>query len=215
MTNNFTRLSNVPNLMTTLRTTQDDLLYNKLNCMRVAIVEEFYPETKKVKVNIVNKATIGLNKDGTQIVKEYPPIFAKVVYLGWGDIGATFPLVKGMEGFLLFNDREIESWFLNGQINPVAYNRCHSLSDAVFICGIQSQPNLVEFIDNCLNLFYKQGSIQIADGTVTINGNTTINGNLVVNGSITATGDIVSGEISLQNHVHGNGNDGQDTTKAK
>ena len=41
MTNNFTRLSNVPNLMTTLRTTQDDLLYNKLNCMRVAIVEEF------------------------------------------------------------------------------------------------------------------------------------------------------------------------------
>lgn len=215
MTNNFTTLSNIPNFTSTLKLSQEDLLYNKLNCMRVAIVEEFYPETKKVKVNIVNKVTIGLNKDGSQIVREIPPIFAKVVYLGWGDIGATFPLEKGMEGFLLFNDREIESWFINGQINTIAYNRCHSLSDAVFICGIQSQPNLTEFISDCFNLFYKNSSIQIADGTITINGNTTINGDLVVNGSITATGDIVSNGISLQNHVHGNGNDGQDTTKAK
>ena len=58
-------------------------------------------------------------------------------------------------------------------------------------------------------------NIQIADGTITINGDTTINGNLVVNGDINATGDIVAGQISLKNHVHGNGNEGADTTKPK
>ena len=203
MASNFTSLSNIPDLMSTLRTAQKDLLYNQLNCMKVAIVDEFYPETKKVKVNIANKVLLGLNKDGTQILADYPAIFAKVCYIGWGDRGLTFPLEKGMEGFLLFNDREIESWFINGQANPLAYDRCHSLSDAVFICGIQSQPNLVDFVADCINLYYKDTFIRLLEDSISINGDTTLTGDLTATGTITgavlvdesgATGNIVDSD---------------------
>ena len=204
MTNDFTSLSNIPNLTNTLKTSQDYLLYNKLNCVRVGIVDEFYPNEKKVKVYIANKVTVGLNKDGTQIVEDYPPIFAKVHYLGWGDIGITYPITKGMEGILLFNDREIESWYLNGQINPVAHNRCHSLSDALFICGVHSMPNMIELVADCLNIFYKNTFIRLLENTISIKGDTTLEGNLTQTGNYAQTGNITqTGSITSSGTITG------------
>lgn len=214
---NFQKLIANPNIETLFDLNNDLLLYTKINSCRVAIVDEFYPETMEVKVRIANKMITGTNADGSQIMQDYAPIIAKAYFVGSNDIGINYPIEKNSEGILLFNDRELESWYINGDINPLSYNRCHDLTDGIFLCGLHSQPNLnlVKYIENCLNIYYKNSSIQIKDGTITINGNTTINGNLVVNGKINATGDIVAGGISLLNHIHGNGNQGADTTKPK
>ena len=40
----------------------------------------------------------------------------------------------------------------------------------------------------------------------------TFDGNVRVNGTLTATGDVVGGNVSLRSHVHGNGNEGANTS---
>lgn len=215
MGNNYVNLRNTPDLMQVLTALEKKIVYNTINCVRIGIVEEFNAENLTVKCKIANKLVTGLTPSGVQETRDYPPIYAKVQYLGWGEVGITYPIQVGTEGILLFGDREIESWFINGGVNPLSYNRCHEITDAIFICGLRSLPNMIQIAQNCLNLFFMGSNIQIADGTITINGDTTINGNLVVNGDINATGDIVAGQISLKNHVHGNGNEGADTTKPK
>ena len=187
-------------LLTALK---DTINYN-MNCVKIATVLEFNPDLLTVKCRINNKRLKNLKQDGNQILENYPDIYAKVHFFGWGDVGSTYPITPGMEGILLFNDRELETWFTTSEPGQLAYDRCHDLTDALFICGLHSQKNieLLPYLDDCLHLFYKSCNIQIKDGTIILNGDTVINGNLQVNGWIHATGDIVAGTISLQNHVH-------------
>ena len=195
MTINYGETYNQPSVLTLMQSLKDKMLYNDINCCRVAIVNEFYGESLQAKVNIANKMMIGLKEDGSQILQDYPPIIAKICYAG---NGFSYPLKNGDCGILLFNDREIESWYINGEINQLAYNRCHSFTDAIFIAGLFSQPNLLnaQFIENCLHIFYGTKGIKITDTGIEIDGD------LKVSGQINATGDIIAGEISLQHHTH-------------
>lgn len=199
------------NNLTQLTEAMNENIHNSINCCKIAKVIEFNSETLTVKCRIMNKKLTGLNKDGSQILKDYPVVYARLHTIGWGNIGITHPIVEGQEGFLLFNDKELETWFLTGDTGLLKYDRTHDLTDAIFICGLHSTPNidLVKYVEDNLNIFYNDTNILVSDSGVVINGN------LTVNGSITATGDIIANGISLINHVHGNGNEGQDTTKAK
>jgi hypothetical protein len=221
MPENFNQLTSKTSLGNVLEALKENISYN-LNCVKIATVEEFFKDNLTVSCKINNKRVLGIKEDGNQILQDYPLIYAKVHFLGWGNIGATYPINKGMEGILLFNDREIETWFLTGAGGNMAYDRCHNLSDAIFICGVHSLPNMIQILVDCFHLFYGNSDIQIKDESIVhnstthiFNGDMVINGDLQVNGSINATGDIVAAGISLINHVHGNGNNGADTTKAK
>lgn len=132
----------------------------ELNCMRIGIVKEFYKEDLTVDVLIANKKTLGLNADGTQNTTDFPIIRAKVVYC---NPYISYPLKNGDECVLLFSDREIESWFINGEINPEGYQRMHDKTDAVALFGIRSLPNMIEIVDNCLNLFYGSNYLKISE----------------------------------------------------
>lgn len=175
-----------------------------LNCVRIGIIQDFYPENLTAQVLISGKKFAGMNVDGSQILREYPPIYAKVCYCNPFE---TFPLTKGMECILLFSDREIESWFINGSNNPQAYPRMHDLTDAIAIVGIRSLPNMINILTDCLHLFYGNSSLQLKNTETDINSNTinlsantiNINGNLVINGK------------PYTAHTHSNGNEGNPT----
>ena len=184
----------------------------EMNCVRIGVIQEFYPENLTAQVRLVDKMLTGLNPDGSQILKEYPPIYAKVCYC---NPFCTFPLTQGMECVLLFNDRELETWFINGGSNIQAYPRMHDLTDAIAIVGIRSLPQMIQILTDCLHLFYGQSDLQLKtqqavlnspqidlNGTNTINltgGTININGNLVINGQ------------AYTAHVHSNGNQGANT----
>lgn len=155
-------------LAQTLEAVKTNVKYN-LNCIKIAIVEEFRPETMEVQCRIANKKLIRLNSDGSQVLEDYPLITARCHFFGWGDIGATYPITQGMEGFLLFNDRELESWFVNGGVNQLAYTRCHDLTDAIFICGIHSKPNVIDILLDCLHLYNKETEIQLQEEKIIAN----------------------------------------------
>lgn len=191
------------NLTQTLKSAGNNAALS-INCMRIAIIQEFYPENLTAQVKLVDKMVRGLNPDGSQVLQEYPPIYAKVCYC---NPFCTFPLTQGMECILLFNDREIETWFINGGSNIQAYPRMHDLTDAIAIVGIRSLPQMIQILTDCLHLFYGNSSLQLKDAETNLNSSTinltadtiNINGNLVINGQ------------AYTSHTHSNGNQGGPT----
>lgn len=166
--------TNVDNLIDAVK---NKIAYNVINCCRVGIVQSYDENTRVAKVLIANKLVLKINDDGTQKTQNYAPIYAKVLFFGWGECGITHSIKEaeknngvGTEGILLFNDREIESWFINGKINNLAYTRCHDKTDAIFIAGIHSLPNMVKSINDCINIYYGNNSIKINNSGTKITG---------------------------------------------
>lgn len=153
-----------PTMLSAFKALEDCINYN-MNCVKVATIVEFDENTLTAKCRVNNKRLLNLKDDGNQILQDYPDIYAKVCFFGWGDIAITHPVNVGMEGLLLFNDRELETWFLTGEPGELAYDRCHDLSDALFICGLHSQINipLVQYLSDCLHLYYKTSDTKIGE----------------------------------------------------
>ena len=165
--NKFNYITSTPNLSAVLKYTNNCLL-KKLNCIKPAIVQSLDAENLTVNVQIAEKKIIGINKDGTNKVADYPEIKAKICY---ASPYITYPIEKGQECLLLFSDREIESWFITGQAQTPSYTRMHSITDAFAIFGIRSIPQMIQIVSDCLNLFYKTSSIQLKDGSINIKTN--------------------------------------------
>lgn len=194
--NKFNQLGSQPDLGQIIKSSGLSVA-SELNCMRIGIIQSFNAENLTVQVQIAGKRTIGLNPDGTQRVRDYAPIYAKVCY---SNPFITHEIKAGEECILLFSDREIESWYINGDNNPEAYTRMHDLTDAIAIVGIRSLPKMIEIIRDCLNLFYGNSNIKIDDSSITLNAtNININGELTINGT------------PYLSHVHSNGNQGANT----
>lgn len=182
--NKFNQLASTPDLGQTIKTAGLKTARD-LNCVRIGIIQEFYSEDLTAKVKLASKKLLGFNQDGSQVLGDYAPIYAKVCYCNPFE---TFPLTEGMECVLLFNDREIESWFINGGQNIEAYPRMHDLTDAIAIVGIRSLPNMIQILTDCFHLFYGQSDIQIYNENIDINTSTlNITGNTAQTGTITAT----------------------------
>lgn len=175
--NKFYNALNTPSLSNTIMLANSHLAEN-LNCIRIGIVDSVYSDMT-VSVKLANKKTLKQNHDGTQTVREYALIRAKVCYC---TPFATWDIKKGDECVLLFSDREIESWFTTGEVSPIAYPRMHDLTDAVAIFGIRSLPNVFN-VSNGLNLFYGANSINITNTDIQATNFKALNG---------ATGSFVS-----------------------
>lgn len=160
-------ITSTPNWFQILDSTKRETA-NELNCVRIGIVQAVYYDSLTVDVLITNKRTLSINNDGTQEVENYPLIRANIVFC---NPYITNPIFAGDECVLLFNDREQESWFINGGINAEAHPRMHALTDAVAIFGIRSLPKMISILQDALHLFYKyQGSdIQIKEEEIITN----------------------------------------------
>lgn len=161
------QLASQPSLFNTLEALKENINYN-MNCVKIATVESFDPDTMTVCCRVNNKRLVGLKADGNQKLKDYPLIFAKAHFFGWGNIGAVYPINKGMEGILLFNDRELETWFMTSEAGTLAYDRCHDLTDAIFICGLHSLPKIpiLPYLEACLHIYYGESDIQIRNDSI-------------------------------------------------
>ena len=198
--NPFLQQINTPNLTQTLKSAVNKLGMD-LNCVRIGIVQEFYPDDITAKVQIASKKVISYNEDGSQTVREYAPIRAKVCYCNPYE---TFPLKQGDEVILLFNDREMESWFINGQSNFQKHMRMHDLTDCIAIAGIRSLPKMIQILTDCLHLFYGDSDIQIKNNEININ-STFLNivADTTQEGDISATGTISAPTLNATSAANG------------
>ena len=194
--NRFNFMTAKPDIGTITDASISDAM-SELNCMKIGIIQSFNREEMTVEVQVANKKTVGTQPNGDGIYRDYPLIYAKVCFC---NPFITYDIQQGEECLLFFSDNEIESWFINGDINTQNHTRMHAITDAIAICGIRSLPKMITILQNCINLFYGTSNIEIKEDTININAsNININGTLAINGE------------AYLSHKHTNGNQGANT----
>ena len=173
---NFNALSNDIDIFKLLKMAQHET-FSKLNVMRIGVIDEVL-ENNEVRCSITNKKLMQTNTDGTPVWRNYPPVFAKVWYMGSGESGIDYPLATGTPCLLLFNDREFNSYFTSGQVSPLADTLMHSLTYAMAI------PLYQPVVDGDFNIF-TEGDLVISADTIRLQASEIyLNGALYINGQL-------------------------------
>ena len=188
---NFNQLTNDPTIFSVIMAFQAET-FAKLNVMRIGVIDEVLADNE-VRCSITNKKLLKTNPDGTSTWRDYPPLFAKVWYMGSGSSGIDYPLTTGTPCLLLFNDREFSSYFNSGQVSPLANTLMHDLSYCVCIPLYQAVAGADFNIKTTGILNINAPTINLAASAVNITGTLTINGQPYLS------------------HTHSNGNEGAPT----
>lgn len=168
-----------------------------LNCIKIGEVQSFDPSKQTVSVKILHKKTNETNIDVREI-EDYSVLpEVPVVIMGGGTSYISFPIQKGDNCLLLFNDFELDGWWVSGEALPSDFPRRHDLSDAIAIVGLNNLTKLIQNYSQFLNLHYSDNSSIIIGENIDINNEqTNISGNLAVNqaivGNTTATAELHS-----------------------
>lgn len=190
MTDNFSNYANTPTLQQLLDLKQFETMA-KINCMRIGIIQSV--NGLIAECLLTNKKTLGTNANGLSEVREYPPITARIYYMGNNENNINYPLLQNQPCLLLFNDREFTSYFETGEVSTCATDELHSLNYA--ICIPLAQPTQ----DGNFNIT-TTGNLNLTADTINLTANTiNINGTLIINGQ------------PYTSHTHSNGNEGNPT----
>ena len=169
-----------------------------------------YASTGKNTVHLIS-GVMGRQENPNGTYTSVPmPIFPDVPvhYPGGGGMVFTHPISEGDEGMCIFSSRCLDSWWQHGGQQPppdYGYGRRHSLSDGMFIPGMNSVPQTPENISTTASqIRSKDGSTFFELGP---NGrfNMTAPGGFFINGlQITPDGNIITRKgINSNTHVHG------------
>lgn len=146
-----------PDLNAWLMSTLQDFAAS-INCITHGTIQEFdaATQTATVAINylrVISGANSGLpfpvNNDQTKDIFLSYPLLVKcpLVIMRGGGGSLTFPIAKGDECLLLFNDREIDTWFTTGQVTAPQNIRTHDLNDGWALVGIGSMKTLIADYD--------------------------------------------------------------------
>jgi hypothetical protein len=113
----------------------------KLNCHAIAQIQDFNSAKQTVTATInYQREVVKRNENGTYSVKaqNYPVLSnVPVIILSGGNANLTFPIQKGDDCLILFNDRDMDTWLSSATIQPPNSSRLHDFSDAVALVGIK------------------------------------------------------------------------------
>ncbi len=174
-----------------------------LNAVQIGIIQEFSPSEQSATIRLVFKQVISIAPDGTRTLREHPLILkCPVMTLFGGPSFINLPIAVGDYCIVLFNDREIDNWFVNGGVQVPSSGRIHDISDAIAIVGIRSlQNSITDFLANGIRLQFAENSrIDITTDAInsiaelfTHTGNMEITANLVVDNNFYVKG-LVKGD---------------------
>lgn len=163
-------LPSEPEIKDLLNLYRKDLFLN-LNCHHIAQIQSFDPVKQIASAVVVYKKTF-FNKNGVTgnydpVLIDYPVLLdCPVICLGGGNGALTFPIEKGDECVVLFNDRDIDNWFQGSSGGAVATPRLHSFSDGLIIVGLRSLANaLPNYSTDRTELRNKDGVNRVSLGT--------------------------------------------------
>ncbi|CAK7192376.1 hypothetical protein COMNV_00572 [Commensalibacter sp. Nvir] len=169
------------------------LIENQLNQINTAMV------VKVTKVNASKRVVHALSMvqllDNQGNAEDYAPLLnIPYVRLQGGGHGIICDPQVGDIGVVVFASRDISSVIKNKKKAPPASWRTYSISDGMYIASLLLN-------DPSTYIKIAQNEINIKAPTVTIEG------------ELNVKGDVIADGISLKNHVHSNGNKGENTGK--
>ncbi len=131
-----------PRMLTVLDAIVRRVMVN-LASHHVATIQSFDKDKQTVTASINYKKRV----NGEYV--DYPLLVdCPVIILRGGGARLTFPIEKGEECIMLFNDRCIDGWFQTGQAGPLPIQRFHSLADGFALIGVSSLLTKLEDYDD-------------------------------------------------------------------
>lgn len=138
-------------------------IFMALNSHHVGVIRSFDAATQTASIDIVYKRAAFTQESIGVITQElipYPTLNdVPVMFLGGGPVSLEFPVDVGDECILLFIDRDIDNWYVNGDIgNGCDTLRMHSISDAIALVGLRNATKaLPDFTQNRARMRYVDG----------------------------------------------------------
>lgn len=164
----------------TYRAAIDSALKNLHTCLP-GIVQSFDPVNQTAEVQpALQRIFSELGAVNLPLCVDVP-----VVFPGGGNFHFTFPIKPGDECILVFSERCIDGWAIDGTIGEPEDYRTHDLSDAFAFVGVNSvAKKLSGFNVNNAEVRNRAGTMKMEFS----NSGVTITGNLIINGQVTANG---------------------------
>lgn len=193
----FNQIPTDPTLKDLLDVAKKDTFLS-LSCHHVGTIQEFDSVKQTASITINYKKTYYQLNSATglydPLLVDYPVMVdCPVICLGGGAASLTFPIAKGDECLVLFNDRAIDNWFQGGAGAAIESTRLHSFADGIALVGLRSLGNVLENYDSSRAVL-QNGSTMVAVGPSLVkiaNDMTTLKE--VVNGLI----DIIKGLTTI------------------
>lgn len=162
---------NDPSMSDLLELFRKSLLLN-INAHHIGTVQSFDSSKQTATVTINYPKTYFRLDSDAQVYKpvqvSYPILVdCPVICLGGGTTSLTFPIQKGDECLVIFNDRDMDNWFTGGQNAVVATPRLHSFTDAIALVGLRSLANVLSDYDSTRAVL-KNGTTKVGVGSTLI-----------------------------------------------
>jgi len=141
-------------------------IFFSLNCHAIGTIQSFDAASQTCKATINYAKTVvqtAVNGKNQSVPKAYPILVnVPVINLFGGPSGITFPIAKGDTCMILFNDKDMDNWFISGDVNAETVSkRSHSLSDGVALVGIRSKRNALTNYDPTKSVWF-HGSAKVS-----------------------------------------------------
>jgi hypothetical protein len=176
----------------------------EMNCISIGTIVAFDPtgdQTVTVQINYLRTIFGGTAVDSpatdqeTNKLVSYPVLVkCPLVILTGGNSYLSFPVTVGDTCVILFNDRDIDTWWSTGSIGSAPNStRVHDLNDALILVGVRSASKKIAV--------YNMNGPQLANGNalVAVESKVKIEVNSVTLGATMSS--IMTQLISLANYV--------------
>ena len=125
---------------------------NSINCHHIGTIQSFNASNQTATATINYTKTLFNYNNATKayvpVTVNYPILTqCPVICLGGGAANLTFPIQKGDECLVLFNDRSIDNWLQTGQVGPVNSPRMHALADGIILVGLRNEQRSIQNYD--------------------------------------------------------------------
>lgn len=129
----------------------------ELNCCKIGNIIKYNQTDGTVDIQLKDKIEL----ENGKVISRSQLINCPFFVLQGANSGVIMPSPVGCDCIVLFNDRDIDNWWINGSENTPATNRLHALSDGIALIGIYSKGKLPQ--ESNLNLFNGNSSIDISE----------------------------------------------------
>jgi Phage protein Gp138 N-terminal domain len=181
----------------------------EINCVKIGIIQEFDASNQTAVVEIAFTQVVTIDAAGVKTIQEYPLLLQVPVFVLFGGVDfMSMPIKAGDNCILLFNDRDIDSWFIGSDKAYPNTSRLHDLSDAIALVGINPiTKSIGDYITNGIRLSHSEGAtrtrIDLLDAIINIYANNVvIHGNLEVTGGLQIDGGEGSSNVEIRCDIH-------------
>ena len=141
-------------------------IFATLNCVQIGKVTKVTPADQSVEVQLQIKQPL---EDGSSVSV---PVLVDVPYfvLQGGTAYIDVPITVGDYCIVLFNDRDIDTWWITANNADPNTFRKHSLSDGIALVGINPKTSVRDLNGNAIGIIGGAKKINVQNDAETLHG---------------------------------------------